>query len=169
MISQKCHTKKNHTKGITNLCRQQTFISLSTIMLNVRTRSTAVFLTCTLLFMTSSTSVADIITSSERILELTNQEALLLDALQNHINAEYDNLKALSGWVKTLQNKKDSENADTSKSVIFDLVVWLWPFDKAKKAYVIRVRLMYCTLVEFRVTFDLRLWPSSYVKVTFIA
>ena len=79
-------------------------------------------------------------------------------------------------------NKKHSENADTSTSVTFDLDVWL--YFKVKKAYVIRCRLLYCALVpvcdvcetnslrylaisSFFVTFDLHLWPSAYVKVTF--
>ena len=46
---------------------------------------------------------------------------------------------------KTKKNKKHSENTVTSTSVIFDLVVWLWPFVKVKKADVIRCRLLYCT------------------------
>ena len=42
--------------------------------------------------------------------------------------------------------KKHSENADTSMT--FDLDVWPWPY--VKKAYVIRCRLSYCTLVSIR-------------------
>ena len=81
-------------------------------------------------------------------------------------------------------NKKHSENADTSLSVTFDLDVWPWPYFKDKIAYVIRCRLLYCVLVPgmmsvniivceiwplilFFVTFDLHLWPSAYVNVTF--
>ena len=32
-------------------------------------------------------------------------------------------------------------------SVTFDLDMWLWPYVKLKKAYVIRCRFLYCTLV----------------------
>ena len=81
-------------------------------------------------------------------------------------------------------NKKHSENADTSASVTFDLVVWPWPFVKVKKADVIRCCFLYYTLVSrtsevYRfnvlrditiclifVNFDLHLWPSAFVKVT---
>ena len=77
------------------------------------------------------------------------------------------------------KNKKHSENADTSTSETFDLDVWPWPYFKVKKAYIIRCRLLYCTLVpgmtdvceynslrdmtinSFFVTFDLHLWPSA--------
>ena len=45
------------------------------------------------------------------------------------------------------QNKKHSQNADTSTSMTFDLVVWHWPFIKVKKADVIRCHLLHCTLV----------------------
>ena len=45
----------------------------------------------------TSWSVGEIFTSSDKILELANRETVLLDALQMYINAEYDNLKALSG------------------------------------------------------------------------
>ena len=88
-------------------------------------------------------------------------------------------------WKNTLTNKKYSENADTSTSVTFDLVVWPWPFVKVKKADVIWCHLLYCTLVPgtrydvygfntlrniticlFYVTFDLHLWPFAFVKVT---
>ena len=44
-------------------------------------------------------------------------------------------------------NKKHSENADTSTSVIFDLVVWPWPYVKVKKADGNRWRFLYYTLV----------------------
>lgn len=45
----------------------------------------------------TSWSVGEIFTSSDKILELANRETVLLDALQMYINAEYNNLKALSG------------------------------------------------------------------------
>ena len=48
---------------------------------------------------------------------------------------------------KIRKNKNCSENADTSTSMTFDLDVWPWPYSKVKKAYVIRCRLLYCTLV----------------------
>ena len=44
-------------------------------------------------------------------------------------------------------NKKHSENANTSKSVTFDLEVWPLPFFKVKKADVIICCLLYCTLL----------------------
>ena len=86
---------------------------------------------------------------------------------------------------KVRKNKKHAENADTSTSVTFDFVVWPWPFVKVKKADVIRCHLLYgylipgmmsmgfialrdITICLFYVTFDLHLWPSSSVKVTFI-
>ena len=70
-------------------------------------------------------------------------------------------------------------------SVTFDLELWPWPYVKVKKTYVIKCRLLYCTLVpgmmsvsvivceiwpivHIYMAFDLRLWPSSSVKVTFI-
>ena len=88
-------------------------------------------------------------------------------------------------YFTTINDKKHSENADTSTSVTFDLELWPWPSVKVKKVYVIRYRLLYCTLVpgimsvsvivceiwplvHFFMPFDLRLWPSSTVKVTFI-
>ncbi|KAK7504598.1 hypothetical protein BaRGS_00004084 [Batillaria attramentaria] len=45
--------------------------------------------------MTSSV-VADVFTSSNKIVELADLEGELLDALRGHINDEYDKLKALS-------------------------------------------------------------------------
>ena len=67
----------------------------------------------------------------------------------------------------------------------FYLGVWLWPYGKVKKAYVIWCRLLHCmylgtrfdvcecnslrdiSISSFFVTFDLHLWPSSSVKVIF--
>ncbi|XP_076472641.1 prolyl 4-hydroxylase subunit alpha-1-like [Babylonia areolata] len=46
-----------------------------------------------------STCYGEVFTSSYKILDLVNREKTLLDALQNHINAEYDNLKALSSFL----------------------------------------------------------------------
>ena len=62
--------------------------------------------------------------------------------------------------------------------VIYDiwwLVIVYWPYVKVKKGYIIRCRLMYCTLVSGMLsmsvsvykTFGLHLWPSVSVKVTF--
>ena len=49
----------------------------------------------------------------------------------------------LCNSVKTWKNKKHSENADTSTSVKFDLVVWPWPFVvMVKKADIIRCRFL---------------------------
>ena len=48
---------------------------------------------------------------------------------------------------KKNKNKKHSENAGTSTSVTFDLVVWPWSVVKVKKADVVRCRFLYCTLV----------------------
>ena len=61
-------------------------------------RVMAALLSTSLVFLTTMTSLiaGEIFTSSDKILELANQETALLDALQHHINAEYDNLKALS-------------------------------------------------------------------------
>ena len=81
------------------------------------------------------------------------------------------------------QNKKHSENADTSTSVTFDLVVWPWPFVKVKKADVIRCAIIVLhlstrydvygfntlrdiTICLFDLTIDFHLWPSAFVKVT---
>ena len=44
-------------------------------------------------------------------------------------------------------NKKHSENSDTSTSATFDLEAWPWTYVKVKKAYVIRCRLLYRTLI----------------------
>lgn len=49
-----------------------------------------------LLVMTPQ-GVADVFTSSDKIVTIATQEATLLDLLQTHINSEYDNLKLLSG------------------------------------------------------------------------
>ena len=58
-------------------------------------------------------------------------------------------------------NNKHSENADTSTSVSFDLVVWHWPFIKVKKADVIRCRLLYCTLIPGMMSMGLLLYVIS--------
>ena len=74
-------------------------------------------------------------------------------------------------------NKKHPENADTSTSVTFDLDVWIWPYLKVKKAYVIRFSLLYYTFEPGMMSVSVivckikaivhfcDLWPSS---VTFI-
>ena len=56
-----------------------------------------------------------------------------------------------------LINKKHSENADNSTSVIFDLELWPWPSVKVKKAYVIRCRLL--TIVHISNSVE----PTSFV------
>ena len=69
-------------------------------------------------------------------------------------------------FLKHLKDKKHSENTDISTSVTFDLNVWPWPYFKVKKAYVIRCRLLYCTLVSGMVSVSeivfifCDLWPS---------
>ena len=60
-----------------------------------------------------------------------------------------------------IKNKKHSENADTSMSVTFDLVVWPWSFVKVKKADVIKCRLLYCTLVPGMMSMGLLLYEIS--------
>lgn len=52
-----------------------------------------------LLSLMTSFCVSDIFTSSDKIMELAQREIELLDALQFHINNEYDNLKTLSGFL----------------------------------------------------------------------
>ena len=59
-------------------------------------------------------------------------------------------------------NKKHSENVDTSTSVTFDLELWPWPSVKVKKAYVIRCGLLYGTLVPGMMSvsvIDCDIWP----------
>ena len=56
-------------------------------------------------------------------------------------------LHVVSLWKEKMKNEKLPENAHTSTSVTFDLVVWPWPFVKVKRADVIRCLLLYCTLV----------------------
>ena len=96
-----------------------------------------------------------------------------------HKRAEIYSKKVIRAlWIK----KKHLENADTSTSVNFGLVVWPWPF--AKKADVSRCRLftvMYLdtrydvygfitlrdiTICIFYVTFDLHLWPKSFWRLS---
>ena len=48
---------------------------------------------------------------------------------------------------KLKYNKKHSKNVDTSKSMTFDLDLWLWSYVKFIKTSVIRCRLLHCTLV----------------------
>ena len=58
-------------------------------------------------------------------------------------------------------NKKHSEKADTSTSVTFDLE--LWPWLMVKNAYVIRCRLLYCTLVPGMMYVSVKvceIWPQ---------
>ena len=62
---------------------------------------------------------------------------------------------------KHSNNKKHSENTDTSTPVTFDLVVCPWPFAKVKKADVIRCRLLYCTLVSGMMSMGLLLYDIS--------
>ena len=67
---------------------------------------------------------------------------------------------------KKKTDKKHLENADTSTSMTFDLVVWHWPFVKVKKADVIRCRILYCTLIPGITIYHHKfiscdLWPSS--------
>ena len=60
-------------------------------------------------------------------------------------------------------NKKHSENADTSTSVTSDLDVWPWP---CQNAYIIRCRLLYCTLVPGMVSVSeivCKIWPLRLV------
>ena len=67
-------------------------------------------------------------------------------------------------WVsnrRMIENKKHSDNADTSTSVTFDLVVWPWPFVKVKKTDVIRCRFLYCTLVTGMMYMGLILYEIS--------
>ena len=54
-----------------------------------------------------------------------------------------------------------SENADTYWSVTLDLDVWPWSYFKAKKAYVIRCRLLYCALVPGMMSMGLILYEIS--------
>ena len=63
---------------------------------------------------------------------------------------------------KCNENKKHSENADTSTSLTFDLEVWPWPHFKVKKAYVIRSRFLYCALVPGMISVNViicEIWP----------
>ncbi|KAK7487666.1 hypothetical protein BaRGS_00021085, partial [Batillaria attramentaria] len=61
----------------------------------------------------------EVFTSSEKIMELATRERALLDALQTHINAEYDNLKALSGFLaersKVVRVTTDKQHALTAE------------------------------------------------------
>ena len=59
--------------------------------------ATVVSTSLALLTAMAPRTVGEIFTSSDKILDLANRETALLDALQMHIYAEYDNLKALSG------------------------------------------------------------------------
>ena len=58
------------------------------------------------------------------------------------INESARNDTAGAFFFRNNENKKQSENADTSTPVTFDLVLWPWPFDKVKKANVIRCALI---------------------------
>ena len=58
-------------------------------------------------------------------------------------------------------NKKHSENADTSTSVTFDLLVLPWPFVKVKKADVIICHFLYCTLVPGMMSMGLIFYEIS--------
>ncbi|KAK7093424.1 hypothetical protein V1264_007184 [Littorina saxatilis] len=65
-----------------------------------------------ILAVMTSCGVGEIYTSSDKILELVSRETTLLDALQSHINAEYDNLKALSGFL--------SERSKATRTASYD-------------------------------------------------
>lgn len=62
-------------------------------------RAMVVSVSIMVIVMMASRCDAEVFTSSEKIMELATRERALLDALQIHINAEYDNLKALSGFL----------------------------------------------------------------------
>ena len=83
------------------------------------------------------------------------------------LTLQWEKWSITDSWRKeiSLPNKKHSENADTSTSVTFDLVVWPCPFVKVKKADVIRCRLLYCTLVPGMMSMGLILYEISPVFI----